>query len=1752
MQITSEVEEPQHSANKLLSMEDNILSQIECHFVDTPKEPVQEAPVIEINALEYNFRGKNVVAYPAQPRNIQNKLPYVALTCILSKNCKANIFALYDSGCSTSLISQTFVQKFPQVLKDDIEPLDLALGVATVQGETRITGRITLMLSLKTHTNDEFPLIFLHQFYIASHLNKDMYFGADFILNYKIVENTNSNGFFIAYPENYAFTPDPNDFTGTKFIPFFFMNVHEAAATNNEALILRPNETAHIECRVSKPMQGRHVIVKNNIAMSIFASRPDRKDFMPQVAETETIVDDQNNVYITITNRENYNLPIYQNSTIAFVDSNINDNSVDNYATEFLELNEIDTCLKYLSSPTEISNIKHKYEVNWLSFLEEDKTIEGMTKYLEYEPPKKNKQKKSDFTQQEFLNMFNFEGLDQESEDFMRKTVIKHRNAFAHFKMDIRQCNTYVHDIEVIGTPVLPKKRPIQDKVRTQVSEVIDGLVQYGIMSRDSPRVHYSNFVPVMKKDNSVRLCCDLINLNKCIVSKEKIVQMGSPEQLLHRLFEHKYCYSGDFHQAYYHLKVTKRCMRYYGMYDVRTFQSFLGFIRVIQGEKTSVFSYNKMTNINFALFYMYVLFWIDDILIYAKTKSELNEKTAELIAVVDKTGLSLSPEKFNFNRRKIKFLGKEIDKEEGTYQIPQAKIQALLEIKPPINYKGLRSFLGILKYYNSHLPGVGIHAHPLQEILRDQTRKPFKWSSEAQQAFLDVKSSIAKHVTLNFPYENGIYMLYTDASKFTYAMVLYSKPRPPMTGEPKLIAMYSKSFPKESLTWGIYFKELYAVVWAVTHFIEHLFGEEIELYCDNRSLLYCASAKADSILTYRLAMQLSGFNIAFYHCRSKDNRADFVSRTWQSYIDQGIGKETKRSAAEIEREVDKMPLKSYYSPEEVHTLLTYNFKEQIDVKRIAACKQKYKDMIAGLNFENPKFSPGCCKECKIEISNIEYYANSLQYNLPREKDYFSSIDNCVRCRKSLHGQHLTNSSAFSAFVPETRYEKRRKDGHILLQHFRTAPIKKIAHVAENNSVSLLQPVDRQQYNPTDIICSYTEINSTDKDISRAKHPNIHTPDPDFERFEILHNFSYITVDDSNKDYKYVTQCKAECSFGDPLTAIEADNCEYSFSDKEPVDIVQEYEIYKTLSSDLNATISNEHVKAAHKLLQESNCTAVSQENNSENCNSDTTNDHNNERDKENFSVSYYDHLKAQVFKYGIMSIEKFVEAQENDPAIRNIKKKLLSKSQSVQRKASNKYSLYKNVVFRKFQTEVDKLQGTEGLKLYVPEILVPFLLGKYHAPANKPHVPGEIMYFNLREKYYFPNLKELAKDFFNKCRICHYIKKDTAKKQTFGESREVKTPLTHIVIDYLVNMPESKEGYKHVILVMCSMTRYCMLICTKTRNSKELLEAFLKSWVPAFGLPTDVTSDSEKSFISGEFYEYMTKMGIAFHPISAYRACANGKIESCVGRGKDAMTSLALSLGERGEWPLFIDAVTNGLNTRYHHALGMTPHHALFCFDRHDSTLDLLRMDAVTIDDKFPDSLVIKRIDREAVDNFILNKDKQLKAKNSRSLNKNTIERKFQIGQKVMRRVFTHRLAPKVNRVMLGRYCGPYTIKHIDNYRLYLIEDAQISYFKLNGRNKFELLDSENIAEQSKENAIDTENPVPDLTCNNPSFQVQSKIRSINSQGAKIIIDHKAHCKVIQQNLNDLFLPTNAFKDIDSLLPRKHAMTTRSKRQQQ
>ena len=98
------------------------------------------------------------------------------------------------------------------------------------------------------------------------------------------------------------------------------------------------------------------------------------------------------------------------------------------------------------------------------------------------------------------------------------------------------------------------------------------------------------------------------------------------------------------------------------------------------------------------------VVVYLDDILIFTKTLEEHQKVVQQVMEILQKHGLSLKPEKCEFEKTSIKYLGVVIS--HNSVKMDPAKVARVSEWPTPSNKKEVQSFLGFINFYQKFIEG--------------------------------------------------------------------------------------------------------------------------------------------------------------------------------------------------------------------------------------------------------------------------------------------------------------------------------------------------------------------------------------------------------------------------------------------------------------------------------------------------------------------------------------------------------------------------------------------------------------------------------------------------------------------------------------------------------------------------------------------------------------------------------------------------------------------------------------------------------------------------------------------------------------------------------------------------------------------------------------------------------------------------------------------------------------------------------------
>jgi RNase H-like domain found in reverse transcriptase/Reverse transcriptase (RNA-dependent DNA polymerase) len=234
------------------------------------------------------------------------------------------------------------------------------------------------------------------------------------------------------------------------------------------------------------------------------------------------------------------------------------------------------------------------------------------------------------------------------------------------------------------------------------------------------------------------------------------------------------------------------------------------------------------------------VVVYLDDILIFTKTLEEHQEVVCKVIALLQLHNLSLKPEKCEFEKTSVEYLGVVISQD--SVMMDPAKVAGVSEWPTPTTKKEVQSFLGFVNFYRRFIEGFSHIARPLFNLTKNDSE--FCWTSDKQSAFDTLKGKITSTPILALPNNSKPFRIKADSSDFATGAVLSQQGLDDDKWHP--VAFLSKSISPVERNYGIHNKEMLAIVRALEewrHFVEGA-EHQVEIWTDHKNLEYFMTAK--------------------------------------------------------------------------------------------------------------------------------------------------------------------------------------------------------------------------------------------------------------------------------------------------------------------------------------------------------------------------------------------------------------------------------------------------------------------------------------------------------------------------------------------------------------------------------------------------------------------------------------------------------------------------------------------------------------------------------------------------------------------------------------------------------------------------------------------------------------------------------------------------------------------------------------------
>ncbi|XP_026319414.1 uncharacterized protein K02A2.6-like [Hyposmocoma kahamanoa] len=418
--------------------------------------------------------------------------------------------------------------------------------------------------------------------------------------------------------------------------------------------------------------------------------------------------------------------------------------------------------------------------------------------------------------------------------------------------------------------------RPVKFSMRKNIEIELQRLVDEGIVTKVDPNVTPLEWatptVNVVKTNGQIRICGDFRStINPVIVTHSHPVPLF--DQLRQNLANGAKFSKIDLRDAYLQFEIAPESKQYL---TISTHKGYYQYNRMPFGISTapSIFQHyldellDGVPN---------VAVYFDDIALTGKNDIEHLQTLSTVFSKLDKAGLKVNLKKCSFFQTEIEYLGHTITKD--GIRPTKSKIDAIMKATPPTNAQELRSFLGLINFYEKFIP----HLHSVCADLHALTggRRKWQWTVKENTSFKNAKDLISKSKPLVAFDEKRPLYLACDASEKGVGAVLYHK----SADKIQPIVFASRKLRPAETKYSVIDREALAIFFGIQKFDQYLRGTKFILSTDHKPLIHVLGPQRNlpKIVNNRLvrwALIIGGYDYDIVFTKGHLNfMADFLSR---------------------------------------------------------------------------------------------------------------------------------------------------------------------------------------------------------------------------------------------------------------------------------------------------------------------------------------------------------------------------------------------------------------------------------------------------------------------------------------------------------------------------------------------------------------------------------------------------------------------------------------------------------------------------------------------------------------------------------------------------------------------------------------------------------------------------------------------------------------------------------------------------------
>ncbi|GKC22513.1 putative reverse transcriptase domain-containing protein [Tanacetum coccineum] len=183
------------------------------------------------------------------------------------------------------------------------------------------------------------------------------------------------------------------------------------------------------------------------------------------------------------------------------------------------------------------------------------------------------------------------------------------------------------------------------------------------------------------------------------------------------------------------------------------------------------------------------------------------------------------------------------------------------------------------------------------------------------------------------------------------------------------------------------------------------------------------------------------------------------------------------------------------------------------------------------------------------------------------------------------------------------------------------------------------------------------------------------------------------------------------------------------------------------------------------------------------------------------------------------------------------------------------------------------------------------------HKSKYSIHPGSDKMYQDLKQLYWWPNMKANIATYVSKCLTCSKVKAEHQKPSGLLVQPEIpEWKWEKITMDFVTKLPKTTNGYDTIWVIVDRLTKSAHFLPMRENDPMEkLMKLYMKEVVTRHGVPVSIISDRDGRFTSLFWQALHKALGTRLDMSTAYHPKTDGQSERTIQTLEDMLRACVI-----------------------------------------------------------------------------------------------------------------------------------------------------------------------------------------------------------------------------------------------------------------